>query len=124
MKPKPTHIAKEFPERLKQLRLYKGWSQGQVALKIGTDVNRISKYERGVFSPTTDMVIKLADLFEVSVDYLIRQDNTMKASSIQNPQLIRYMEEIDQLSESEQTIVINFLDAYVKRKRFEELMLS
>lgn len=44
-------------------------------MKIGVDLHRISKYERGVLYPTIELLLKLADLFEVSLDYLRQTKN-------------------------------------------------
>jgi len=67
MTKKQSIVSPDFPKKLKQLRQTKEWSQGQVAMKIGVDLQRISKYERGVLYPTTELVLKLADLFEVQL---------------------------------------------------------
>ncbi len=40
-----------FPIILRRLRKNKDWSQGQLAQKAGIDLQKISKYERGVSSP-------------------------------------------------------------------------
>lgn len=48
MKNKESMLSRDFPKKLKALRTKKGWSQGQLGNKIGADLQRISKYERGV----------------------------------------------------------------------------
>lgn len=46
-------------------------SQETLARKIQSNQKQISKWERGQIEPNIDMMKKLADYFEVSVDYLI-----------------------------------------------------
>ncbi len=62
--------------RLKELRNSKGISQLKLAMDINTSQNTISRYENGEREPGINELIKLADYFNVSVDYLLeRTDN-------------------------------------------------
>ena len=62
--------------RLKELRKKKGISQLRLATDLNTTQNTISRYETGEREPGIGELIKLADYFHVSVDYLIgRTDN-------------------------------------------------
>jgi len=114
----------EFPQKLKQLRQEKGWSQGKVAMKIGVDMQRISKYERGVLFPTTELAIKLADLFEVSLDYMLRNAEDIASNRIKNPYLLKQLVAIENLPEEKQKNVEALLDAFIKQQKLEELMHS
>lgn len=122
MKEKKTPVAPEFPERLKALRKDRNWSQGQIAMKIGVDPQRISKYERGIIYPTTELALKIAELFEVSLDYLFYGNDNLSASGIKNKTLIKMMKEADSLPEKQQQTLIELLDAFIKKHKFEELM--
>ena len=57
--------------RLKELRKEKGISQLRLATELNTSQNTISRYETGEREPGIDELIKIADYFNVSVDYLI-----------------------------------------------------
>ena len=57
--------------RLKELRKKKGISQLRLATELNTTQNTISRYETGEREPGITELIKLADYFNVSVDYLI-----------------------------------------------------
>ncbi len=57
--------------RLKELRKKKGISQLRLATELNTTQNTISRYETGEREPGIDELIKIADYFNVSVDYLI-----------------------------------------------------
>ena len=62
--------------RLKELRVQKGISQLKLALALNTNQNTISRYETGEREPGINELIKIADYFNVSVDYLLeRTDN-------------------------------------------------
>ena len=57
--------------RLRKLRQDKGLTQTELANIIGTKKTTISNYETGYSSPDYETLIKLADFFEVSTDYLL-----------------------------------------------------
>jgi len=124
MKDKQSKESAEFPQKIKKLRQEKGWSQGQVAMKIGVDMQRISKYERGVLFPTTELAIKLADLFEVSLDYMLRNAEDTASNRIRNPSLLKQLEAIDNLPKEKQRNVEALLDAFIKQQKLEDLMDS
>ena len=58
-------------ERLKELRKSKGWTQVQVAAKMGLTDSVISFYERQERAPSPEVLIKFAELYDVSTDYLL-----------------------------------------------------
>ena len=59
--------------RLKQLRKEAGISQLKLALDLNTNQNTISRYENGEREAGYDMLIKIADYFDVSIDYLLER---------------------------------------------------
>jgi transcriptional regulator with XRE-family HTH domain len=122
MKEKQTILSVAFPSKLRELRKNRGWSQGQLAKKIGADLQRISKYERGVIWPTMELTLKIAKAFDVSVDFLIRDDKDSAVTKIENQKLLQQLEAINDLPEDDQETVISFLDAFIKRRKFEELI--
>ena len=58
-------------ERIKELRKKNGWTQEQVADKIGVTKSVVSFYERNNRTPSPEMLVKFAQLYEVSADYLL-----------------------------------------------------
>ena len=61
--------------RLKQLRLDKQLRQEQVARLVGVSKGAISAYETDIRQPSYDVLIRLANLYRVSVDYLLGRTN-------------------------------------------------
>ena len=60
-----------FPERLRKLREEKGLLQRELAEKLNLSRVAITHYEQGKRFPEWDTLQKMADLFNVSVDYLL-----------------------------------------------------
>ncbi len=57
---------------LKLYRKQNGYTQEQVAEKLGVSRQAVAKWESGTTLPDIENVIALADLYEISVDYLVR----------------------------------------------------
>lgn len=60
---------------IKDIRLSKGLTQSNVAAALGVSPVVYSRYETGTRQPPIDMLIQMADIFGVTVDFLLgRQD--------------------------------------------------
>ncbi len=63
-----------FANRLRFLRLTKGLNQVQLAQKLGVKKQSVSNWENDNIMPSIEMLIKIADYFNVSTDYLLGRD--------------------------------------------------
>ncbi len=68
----------EIANRLVELRKKKGFSQEELASKLGLSRQAVSKWERAEASPDTDNLICLAKLYGVSLDELLETDKTVE----------------------------------------------
>lgn len=64
-------MKESFAANLKALRKSYGLKQSELAEKIGTSQRNVSYWENGETQPDIDMLEKLADCFDVTVDELI-----------------------------------------------------
>lgn len=72
-----------FGERLRRLRKERDITQGQLAEVIGVVPSAVGKYERIPQSyPSVEALMKIADYFDVSIDYLLR--GVQAAPSVEN----------------------------------------
>ena len=62
---------KIFQERLVEQRKLNNMTQRQMAEHLGIAQPSYIRYENGSAEPSLDALVKLADLFDVSVDYLL-----------------------------------------------------
>ena len=63
-----------FSDNLIKLRKGKGWSQEELADKLGLSRQAISKWEVGTSKPDIDNLIKISKLFEISIDELVNNE--------------------------------------------------
>ena len=64
--------------RLKLLRVENGWLQKDVAEKIGLSTTGYRNIEGGLSAPSLETFVKLSDLYDVSLDYLIGKSESRK----------------------------------------------
>ena len=87
-------------DKLLQLRKEKGYSQEQLANVLNVSRQAVSKWEAGTSIPELEKLILMADIFEVSVDYLVRKQSEVLRnvkevdSSINNTILMEQLDEI------------------------------
>lgn len=75
-------------ELLANLRKERGVLQRDVAAYLGVTVATISNYEKNVHSPDYETLVKLADFFDVSTDYLLQRTDYKNGVSTLNKQLL------------------------------------
>ena len=56
---------------LKVLRKQKGYTQIAIQMRTGIEQALLSKFENGERVPPTETLVKLADFYEVSIDYIL-----------------------------------------------------
>ena len=61
--------------KLRELRIEKGFSMSNLAIKIGVSDAAISNWENGINEPKANYIVKLANIFNVSTDYLLGREN-------------------------------------------------
>ncbi len=86
-----------FQNNLKALRMKKGLSQGELAIRLNVVRQTVSKWEKGVSVPDAETLIKLADLLDTSVNDLLGSNVVPEDSNDMNKiadQLVRVNEQL------------------------------
>jgi len=97
--------------KIKQLRQTRNWSQADLSEKIGVKQKQISSYERGHSHPTTEVLIKIAETFDVSLDFLALERNGGNVQGkIKDPELLKYFEIIDGFSDEQKAAAKQVLE--------------
>lgn len=71
-----------FGQRLRSARLNCNLTQQQVADFLEVTLNAYQKYEQSMRSPSFDTLIKVADLFNVPIDWLLERDDYLKSLGV------------------------------------------
>lgn len=95
----------DFGDNMMLIRKKKGLSQADLGKLIGTSGDVIGRYERGDIKPSIEVVQKIADALEVSIDYLVG-----KTSILLDKQTLERIENIAQLPEEKRSYVFELID--------------
>ena len=95
----------DFGDNVMLLRKKKKLSQSALGKIIGTSGDVIGRYERGDITPSIDVVSKIADALEVSVDYLIGKTNLLL-----DKDAVDRLVKISELNNENKSFILNMID--------------
>jgi len=95
----------DFGQNMMLIRKQKKLSQAALGKIIGTSGDVIGRYERGDINPSVDVVTKIADALEVSIDFLVG-----KTSTRIDKKILKRIEDIEALNEEGRSFVLRVLD--------------
>ena len=72
-----------FGKRLRNVRLYNKYTQQNMADLLHMTLVAYQKYEQGNTKPPLETLVLLADIFNISVDYLLGRDEYLKSIGIE-----------------------------------------
>jgi transcriptional regulator with XRE-family HTH domain len=114
--PQSAHAEAEQPrERLARLRKERGWTQVELAERLGITQTLLSDYERGRLRLNADIVVRFANALEVTTDELL-QPKESKRPLRRKPslRLQRRMEKIEKLPPHQQSTLLKTIDTFLK----------
>lgn len=71
-----------FNIRLREIRMKRGFTQQKSADALGLALRSYQCYETGSRSPSLDMLVKIGDIFDISIDYLLGRDEFLKSIGV------------------------------------------
>ena len=109
----------EFSERLKDLRKQAELTQVDVAAKLGISQPAYASWERGVKKPTQENLVKIAQILNVSVDYLVGNSEE-KADELDNIELLFRMNSKGLTEEEKEIFKKELIEFMEERKKVFE----
>ena len=113
---KSTSEAPIFGKNLAAIRKARGFTQEELATKVGSTCSLINYYERLTKNPTADVLLKLSDILGVSVDELLGKES-LKVKPGPVPKIERQLNEIQKLSKEEQKAISTVLDMALQQAK-------
>ncbi len=86
-----------FSQRLKNLRMDRKLTQAHMADLLGISRQGYAKYENNTSQPDFDTLVKLADYFDVTTDYLLGKSNDPRLTADQEKEAFEEFYEIKEL---------------------------
>ena len=95
-----------LPEKLQMLRTKYGFSQKQVAARLGVSPSIVSGYETGERTPSTEVLLSISYLYHCSVDYLLGKQSAeptvmIDTAGLSDKQISAIISLIDSIRHSE-----------------------
>jgi transcriptional regulator with XRE-family HTH domain len=110
--PSETELAEVLGSRVKELRDRHEWSQRALSQQLRISKSMVAKYEGGVHLPPVGVLVRLAGLFGVTTDSLLRRDSLL-GRELHDPRLLRCLQEIEVMDEQTRALVVQVLEAAV-----------
>ncbi|WP_347814679.1 helix-turn-helix domain-containing protein [Leptospira noguchii] len=111
-------LAEKLGTNIRSLRSKKGWSQTELAEKIGVHLTHINRIENGKYLPSLDTVVFLADALESSLDILVNgSTESSKDIRIEDQSFSEKIRLLNSLNEEEKKAVTLFLDSLLSKKK-------
>lgn len=109
-------LAMNISKRIVDIRKERDWSQTDLANKSGVSREMIGKYERGEAAPSIDAAKKIADAFEVSLDYLVGEGSNAAFDKA----TVKRLQDVQKLSDEEKAHVYAMLDAFLLKSNIQK----
>jgi len=105
----------DLSSRIQQLRKQLVISQQELAARVQASQSMINRYETKNVQPPADILNRIADVLNTTVDFLINGDSEEKAkATLKNSELLNTLKEIDVMPENEQNILLHYVNAYIR----------
>ena len=90
-------------EKIKGLREQLGWTQTELSKRLGLTRSSVNSWEMGLSVPSTQYIVELAKIFNVSTDYLLGMSNGATIN-------------VDKLSEKEVAVLTDLVKCFLEKR--------
>lgn len=105
--------------RLKELRIQKKLNMRQVAHKLNIAYTTYFNYEKEKREPNSEMLILLADFFDVTVDYLIGRSETQTAHLVTNAEQEQLLADYNKLNTHGKKKILDYLSDIITIEKYK-----
>lgn len=106
-----------FGKRLQEARKKKGLSQEFIAKELNTKAPVIGRYERDEMKPSIEVATKLADLLEVSLDYLVGKTDV----ELDKTTMERILE-VSRFSKEDREHIFSVIEAFIAKRKIQSIL--
>jgi len=104
-----------FGKRLRDCRERKKLSQAALAREINVHQSLIGKYERDEVRPGVDVALKLAEVLDTTLSYLVGESNDDEV--LKDNAMLKRLNEIGKLSEKDKSCMLFLIDGLLRDAR-------
>jgi transcriptional regulator with XRE-family HTH domain len=107
----------DFGKRLTECRKAKGLSQKELANLLNTSHSVIGKYEREEMTPSIEAAVKLTNLLDTTVAYLLGENKD--SDLLKDPKMLNRLQDIDNLNSEDKNGILYALDNLLKAAKLK-----
>lgn len=112
----PLGLPEPFGIRLARLRKDRGFTQVELASRIGLTQTLVSDYERGKLRLNAEMIVRFARALGMSADELLGLEGATDSPRPRSRRLLRRLQQVESLSESAQRDLLHYADLLLKAR--------
>ncbi len=116
----------KFSDKLAKLRMNYGYSQEELAEKLSVSRQAVSKWELGTALPDTENVLAISEVFDISLDFLLKEGITIQDEGLDRVVLkfLYTVQDMDAISKDLLAILKDGCIDEEERIRIEEIVQS
>lgn len=112
-------------EQIQTLRKANNWNQTQLSEKIGVSLTQLQRYENKNVQPPADVLKKLADVFNTSIDFIVYGNTEQKAQqTIKDNELLSQFKEVEEMDNKDKATIKDIIDAFIKRSKLNKIVAA
>ena len=108
-----------FAQKLTNLRIQNGYSQEKLAEKLYVSRQAVSKWEVGTTLPETDKIVAISNFFDVSIDYLLKENINLNYAENLERTVIKFLGAARDMDEISQKLVGIIRDGIIDEEEKE-----
>ena len=118
---KDEDMRKAVGNKLKALRNQKRLTQKELAASLDIGISELNKYESGMHMPPIKKLIQLSNIFDITLDYLVKGKEA-DMIELHNNKFIKRFQELEHFDVEEQDAVLKILDAMIMKNKMTGVM--
>ncbi len=107
----------DFGNTVAALRKKQGISQTALAEQLGIHKNVLGRYERNEVLPSIDIAYKIANILDVSLDYLIGKVD-VQMDKITRDRIL----EVSKFNEEDKAHIFSVIDAFIAKRKIQSIL--
>jgi len=108
---------------LRALRSERGWSQAQLADRIGVHLTHVSRVETGKYTPGLEFVVEAARAFGITVDQLISEHpHDLQEVRLEDKELSERLRLLEALDPRDREALFTIMDAVLTKQRMKQVL--
>jgi transcriptional regulator with XRE-family HTH domain len=113
----------KLSEKIVSLRKEKDWTLVELGKAIGVSPNHINRYEKQKSHPSLEVIKKLAEVFNVSADYLVFDEAPRETRfHIFDPVFVEFLEKAEGLPHEDKQLVTGLLHAVLVKNQMQKVL--